>query len=873
MDLLSKYRTQLTDSLTSIIELEKQWDEKARECDDLAGENNELKKEIEYLREQLVKERQETYRRNTAHQKELTEAQRKSVLLERRSTYHRDKFHRAKDSIVDWQKYADGRSKRQPRLVKEVLDSVSPAATSPRGTLSPRPSSRSSTVQARHGLPSPAIHPAASKELPTTHLNADAHDEVPSENSGKAGSVRRSHNNEAVRPINREVGINSSQTTEPEIPLSSPKRPVKVEDDGEPIVVFERPVKRKPDNDNGGRRCTRPKTTGEGSAVKPYDLKQEDTTSSDNLPHAIAVNGDSIDLDDIAGPVDTPQKRRKIDIYAHSFRHHQRPSDLVNEPSTLDRSASMPHEPAPRASLVQTADPRLTTSFTAADLQRHGSNHEDCSNDVEAEEEPQILQFSQKDGLAHLTDEELLLHFGAYWDIGAENYNFSNSTIEMRHLRRMFRALEALEEHKTKDLDRGDTAKQSRYLNLVSEDGDMSLSTQRIKEAATPRVAQGARRVTSLLDTPNVPKELVSLPTQTFQGVPGAYPEGSHSAGASGTRLQPDKVRFMERSYHTPPSTTKVQGQGHSTSQSAPQDRRARLPSPLKDLNSRVSLSGYKANEPDLSRHNKYGWMLRKPRSPNASTRAPLTKSTSKLNEQPRPPASKAKPPVSPTKKPPANSLADAKIPQGNPQARSTPLRTLPLADLTLDSFRLNPSHKSNDFSTHPFQDTARTSASKSCLPGCIRQSCCGAQWHSMASLISTSPRSPLALKLQTHLEKLNILPPTPSSATTLQMENCLLAHHLTGSSFLPLPPLTSQQRAKHLQDARAKILADMYGAHKQRFERPKTPPGFWRVGFPSTQEGVEDRRIAEEEEREKVRERWVEARREGGRWRFRDEV
>lgn len=50
------------------------------------------------------------------------------------------------------------------------------------------------------------------------------------------------------------------------------------------------------------------------------------------------------------------------------------------------------------------------------------------------------------------------------------------------------------------------------------------------------------------------------------------------------------------------------------------------------------------------------------------------------------------------------------------------------------------------------------------------------------------------------------------------------------------------------------------------------SPPGFWRTDFPSTQEDEADRTAGRRMEAEMIQERYREAMRPGGRWRFRDE-
>jgi len=83
---------------------------------------------------------------------------------------------------------------------------------------------------------------------------------------------------------------------------------------------------------------------------------------------------------------------------------------------------------------------------------------------------------------------------------------------------------------------------------------------------------------------------------------------------------------------------------------------------------------------------------------------------------------------------------------------------------------------------------------------------------------------------------------------------------------------MTPIQRREVLDDARAQALANQHGKHRQAFEKPSSPPGFWRVDMASTQEMKEDRAKAEENRRQEIQRRHREALRGGGRWIFRDE-
>lgn len=57
---------------------------------------------------------------------------------------------------------------------------------------------------------------------------------------------------------------------------------------------------------------------------------------------------------------------------------------------------------------------------------------------------------------------------------------------------------------------------------------------------------------------------------------------------------------------------------------------------------------------------------------------------------------------------------------------------------------------------------------------------------------------------------------------------------------------------------------------HRNRWKRAPSPPGFWRSDFPSTQEIVEEKKLAEENRRKEIEIRYKSAV-SGGKWMFRD--
>ena len=61
------------------------------------------------------------------------------------------------------------------------------------------------------------------------------------------------------------------------------------------------------------------------------------------------------------------------------------------------------------------------------------------------------------------------------------------------------------------------------------------------------------------------------------------------------------------------------------------------------------------------------------------------------------------------------------------------------------------------------------------------------------------------------------------------------------------------------------------FGKHKA-MDRQRTPPGFWNNDIDSTQDLKKQREEADKIAREEVEERWREAMRPGGLWKFADE-
>jgi cell division protein FtsB len=178
------------------------------------------------------------------------------------------------------------------------------------------------------------------------------------------------------------------------------------------------------------------------------------------------------------------------------------------------------------------------------------------------------------------------------------------------------------------------------------------------------------------------------------------------------------------------------------------------------------------------------------------------------------------------------------------PPRQQSQLRSKPISQLSVQDFRPNPVY--NQGYTYAFSETVRKRSDRLCLPGCTNPQCCGSTFRTFAEA-----QAPL----------------TPSQEEAL-LEDYLGDAYNNGN----MTQMSTDERQELILQARTKKLAKDSGKHREAYERRQTPPGYWRVDFPTTQELRQDRDRAKELEKKAVQDRWLEAQRKGGRWIFRDE-
>lgn len=171
------------------------------------------------------------------------------------------------------------------------------------------------------------------------------------------------------------------------------------------------------------------------------------------------------------------------------------------------------------------------------------------------------------------------------------------------------------------------------------------------------------------------------------------------------------------------------------------------------------------------------------------------------------------------------------------------PLRERPMSELGLADFKINTD--ANEGYDYAFTDVVRNKDERANLAGCVKEDCCGPMFRLNAR----------ARRDQT-------------SASDFQ---ALLERHL-GDDAWKLSSMSKTKKEEMWLEAKMQELADEQGKHRHRFHRQASPPGYWRVDFPSTQEEQRDKEEGAKRTRQVVEERYREAMRPGGRWVFRDE-
>lgn len=175
-------------------------------------------------------------------------------------------------------------------------------------------------------------------------------------------------------------------------------------------------------------------------------------------------------------------------------------------------------------------------------------------------------------------------------------------------------------------------------------------------------------------------------------------------------------------------------------------------------------------------------------------------------------------------------------------------LRERPIERLRPEDFKPNPLY--NDGLTFVYDEVVRGKDARAALSGCVDPNCCGKTFRRFA---------------QAELDSVG-------SSVTRRTEDVGLMERYLGDEAFKLGMMTREEREEVWLKAKTWELANKFGKHRQRYSRMSSPPGFWSMDFPNTQERAEELRQAEEIRKALVIERHREAMRCKGSWLFRDE-
>lgn len=194
-------------------------------------------------------------------------------------------------------------------------------------------------------------------------------------------------------------------------------------------------------------------------------------------------------------------------------------------------------------------------------------------------------------------------------------------------------------------------------------------------------------------------------------------------------------------------------------------------------------------------------------------------------------------------------SILREDVPRGRlTDKEEVPMRRKPVDMLRPEDFKPNPGY--NDGLTYVYDEVVRGRQARSALSGCTDLNCCGKTFRSFAK----AERS------------------TIGPSVTTRAEDIKLLEDYLGDDAYQLGTMARDEKEETWLLAKTWELATKFGRHRQRYSRMPSPPGYWTVEFPNTQERAEERRQAEEIREALVTERYREATRPGGRWLFRDE-
>ena len=648
------------------------------------------------------------------------------------------------------------------------------------------------------------------------------------------------------------------------------------EDSDNPVITSVNPLKRKREVNNSSR-SNRPKMRKEenipGTASKPVHVKSDPQTSSP--PTKISFQGfddthDSIDLDDVGSKTKTPRKRQR-------YRLQQMRLPAAIMPSMAEASDDERNEEAASSqpSILDEASCKRQGEEYGAQLWRQQQARREERRDNQTFQHP-----ARSEGLVHeRPSRQMRMETSEQLDgellpaADRQVADFNQRIREAQHKKVGYTAIP-----KTPKLVNAGwpTFRQ----NAGTDTRDFGLPTpittnrqlSRTPHQCPPeRPLQKSSITQSVLQPTDPNNQILPRTSELLTHEKRQCPPSRRDRGAAQIHTVLEDGEETRPNRKVKSGTAKADGQQVSaegviepskeslgahyrlgTLLAEPSPGRPALPTEKLSVSKRIENRKSPRLPSDLS---------------NTRSISPVGRSPIDLSDPPPTKVStlkvKSKKPITYAKKPPPPILAtfDPTSSDDPPPIlpEDEPLRSRPVNRLRREDFKINPA--ANKGFSHAFCEVVRKRQERQCLPNCNRPDCCGDDIRKAIAIGGALPRQDRGL--------FESSPPDGESGSKGYDYNVLKDY--MGDHYSNWSRLSDEEKDAEWIRAQGWDFGKRFGKHKAP-DRQRTPPGFWNVDVDSTQEVQKQREEGEKMAREEVTERWREAMRRGGRWKFADE-
>lgn len=750
------------------------------------------------------------------------------------------KVREQKDSIRQWKEYRKNWILKYPN---KRLSHLKPSSTR---------TSPLTSEEARRSSSAPA--PPALPECLTSSLNGVSRPPSPHQNAPPDTKDVEDPQDQAFKHHSKDWDSLSKETSIPESRYSLANasdsgditeataesegqvEPVKIEPatgGSSPVIVFERSLKRRRSARGSAQNIyvhdddDRDRPHSEAALVT-LPTKDEHISSPVPFPPLLHSNGpqDSLDLDDVGGPLDTPRKRQRMEQEWLKSSVMVPRSAVQDGEEMLDSITTTEH-----ARHFDDDDPEITIE---RDRQASSFTGNSRPSPKKSSEEEKKARKDERTARQHAHNDRVhqRLEVADRRD-SSSNIPRSSSPTTGQSAQRPLTPKHPREIGQRKPLLASPVILQPRDVNGTVLPRTSDLFSNRKRPCPPSRRDRGAAHVPAVAED----GEGLLLNRDAVKARKKPKNDQNDSHGLADKELKPPPTHYRLGALLTKPSLEKsLLISEYPVSDVFPDQRQSKTPTPQsvdrhisKGPNTPRSLPA-KRSELNHRPGNKSGLGEIEPVKATMDRYSKSAQADSKRTRN-----------VSAFRKPPV-----VDYPGTRPD--DEPLRARPVHRLGLQDFKLNPAH-----SEYAYHESVRKHDEKKSISGCTDRHCVrckGLRDFVINSGYKTAQK--------------------PGESET--DADWRLMQDFLGDNRRQLRSMSTKEKSDLLTEAKVKEFANRYGCHRQTFSRAREAPGIWEVDFPTTQEDVRDRAAADVIEREKVQERYWEAMRPKGKWVFADE-